>query len=74
VHLVPQAPQLLASVDVFTHAPLQSVCPEEQPVQEPLMHETPEAQVCPQEPQLFVSVCSLTHAFEQRLSPVAQLQ
>jgi hypothetical protein len=72
--LVPHAPQLFASVEVFTQAPLHSVCPAGQPAQEPLTHETPDAHACPHEPQLFESVCLLTHAPEQRLRPVAQLQ
>jgi len=72
---VPQVPQLLLSVCVSTHAPLQSVCPVAQLLaQEPFEQTCAEVQALPHEPQLAGSLCVLTHWPLHSSWPVAQAQ
>lgn len=68
----PQEPQLLGSVDVFTHVLPQSTWPAGQ-VQTPLTHDVPIGQACPHMPQLLGSVEVLTHVVPQRTSPGGQV-
>jgi hypothetical protein len=61
VQAVPQAPQFMASVCVFTHAVPQSIWPAAQ-AQRPAVQVCPVRQTVPHAPQLLLSVCVLMQA------------
>jgi hypothetical protein len=58
--LAPQAPQLEASVCVFTHADPHQVWPAEH-VHVPAVHDCPPLQATPHAPQLALSVAVFLH-------------
>jgi hypothetical protein len=58
-HTLPQLPQLAASVDSLTHAPLHAESPA--PQQTPFVHALPLPHTVPQAPQLLLSVLVFTH-------------
>jgi hypothetical protein len=64
VHAFPHAPQLLLSVCVLTHAPLQNVAPVVAQAQAPFWQVAPPEplHVVPHPPQLALSLFKLTHA------------
>jgi len=67
---MPQPPQFLVSVWVFTQAPLHSTCPLGQGiVQTPRLQLVPCLQTEPHAPQLLGSVCSFTHKPLQFVCP-----
>ena len=70
---VPQRPQLVASVRVFTHAPPHEVCPAGQ-AHAPFMQVSPPEHDLPQAPQLVLSVRVFTHAPPQAVWPEGQAQ
>jgi hypothetical protein len=73
--LLPQAPQLLASVFVSTHTLLQTVgLFAGHGPQAPETHASPRAHWWPQEPQLFGSVDTFTHLPEQIMEPELQTE
>src|SRR5262249_58313456 len=67
----PQLPQLLGSLLVLTHVPLQRLCPDGQ-VQLPPLQLWPPPQTRPQTPQLLASVCRLTQPPAQAVSGLGQ--
>jgi hypothetical protein len=69
---LPQAPQLLTSFIVFTHALPHETSPAGH-VHTPLAHDAPEAHLFPHAPQLFGSDVSLTHAPLHNASPEGQV-
>jgi hypothetical protein len=69
VHLVPQVPQLFASVLVSTQAPPQAVCPAVPQTQAPAVQVWPVPQVLPQVPQFFASVLASVQAPLQAVCP-----
>jgi hypothetical protein len=71
-HTVPQAPQLLLSVAVFTHAPPHEVVPAGQ-AQAPAAQLVPPVQALPQAPQLALSVDVSTQAPPQAVVPAGQV-
>jgi hypothetical protein len=71
LHRVPQEPQLVLSVCVFTHALPHCVSPAPQE-QLPPLHVAPVGHWWPQLPQLNASVCMLTHALLQLVKPDEQ--
>jgi hypothetical protein len=74
VQTLPQPPQLVESVWVFTQAPPQRVWPAGQPPpwQRPLTQLWPAPQLFPQPPQLNGSICAFTHAPSQQVSLLPQ--
>jgi hypothetical protein len=74
VQALPQVPQLLVSLCVATHWPLQFVVPVGQlTAHAPFEQTCPVAHVTPQPPQLALSVWALTQVLPQRVRPVEQL-
>lgn len=71
---MPQAPQLLTSVAVLVHAPLQRVWPDGQ-TQAPPEQDCPAGHLFPQAPQWLASLCRFTQAVPHRVwaHVVAQL-
>jgi hypothetical protein len=68
---MPHAPQLLESVLMFTHDPLQLVRPEPQTVVHAEFEQTwPPVQACPHDPQFATSDASATQAPEQFVWPL----
>jgi hypothetical protein len=75
---MPQPPQLLGSLLVSVHVPLQSVCPDGQPppplaTQVPLEQVVPEPHTLPQLPQLLGSLARVTQAPAHSTVPDGQL-
>ena len=73
VQALPQAPQLVASVCVFTQAPPQSVVPVAQ-AQAPAVQTRPIGQAVPQVPQFAASVWRFTQVRPQTDWPVGHTQ
>jgi hypothetical protein len=73
---VPQPPQLLLSVFVFTHAPPHMTCIVGQPVsvQPPATHACPAPHFVPQAPQFWKSVCVSKQVVPQSVFPTSQPQ
>ncbi len=71
-HFVPQPPQLLGSVWVSTHAPLQSVVPLGH-AQVPLEQVAPVGHAVPQAPQLCGSLASVTQALPHKVCPAGHV-
>jgi hypothetical protein len=72
-HMCPQVPQLLASEEVGTHAPLHTVVPAGQ-VHWPPLHDAPIGHALPQSPQFFASDMVSTQAPPQLNKPPEQTQ
>jgi hypothetical protein len=68
--LWPHVPQLLESVSVSTHVPLQSICPVGQ--HSPLEHAMEGPHTLPQEPQWRGSESVFTQAPPQSVNPARQ--
>jgi hypothetical protein len=65
----PQAPQLLISVCVFVHVPLQVVAPTAQELHVPAVQLFPAGQARAQAPQFWLSLSSFTQRPEQDVNP-----